>query len=348
MIEAINTTNSQWLNLITNNSDGGDILQSAEFGESKTANGWRGLKFKFSSEEYLNYFLVLEKKTLLGKIWYIPKGPGITDVAVLSEFISEIKDYAAKRGVIFIKIEPPIDAKLAPEIEKLKLNISRTKNIQPNSSTVIVDLKPEVDDILASFKQRTRRSIRKAEKSGVVVEAVEPNEANLKKFYNLYSLTGERAGFFIRPLGYYLRFWHIFGSSKMANLYFAKTGSGIVAAAMVLHGSSKALYKDGASDRNIMPEGSPYLLQWEIIKDLKARGIKEYDLHGTPPEDELDDKSHPFYSLGVFKTAFSDKVPSTVGAYDIIVNDRKYKLWQKFGLRAYQAWAHRIKKSTFY
>lgn len=348
MIEIVNADNDQWLSLITNNSDGGDILQSAQFGESKAANGWRSLKFKFSSEKYLNYFLVLEKKTLLGKIWYIPKGPGIIDLTVLSKFIAEIKDYAAKQGVIFIKIEPPIGAELAMKLGELKLNISRTKNIQPNSSTVVVDLEPEADDILANFKQRTRRSIRKAEKSGVVVEVVEPNEVNLKKFYKLYSLTGERAGFFIRPLSYYLSFWQIFSSNKMASLYFAKTGSGIVAAALVLHSSSKALYKDGASDRSIMPEGAPYLLQWEIMKDLKMRGIKEYDLHGTPPQDKLDDKSHPFYSLGLFKTAFSNKVTSVVGAYDIIVNDRKYKLWQKFGLRAYQAWAHRIKNSTFY
>ena len=58
MIEIVNADNDQWLSLITNNSDGGDILQSAQFGESKAANGWYGLKFKFSIIKCLPHYTV--------------------------------------------------------------------------------------------------------------------------------------------------------------------------------------------------------------------------------------------------------------------------------------------------
>lgn len=348
MVEELNCNNKNWLKLIETNSDNGDILQSSEFGESKKNNGWQYLKFKFTKNKHLTYFLALERKTLFGKIWYIPKGPGITDFDDLLYFINEIHKYAAKRRITFIKIEPPINKNLGNMLNSQDMNLKKVKNIQPNSSTVIIDLKPDLDQIMASFKQRTRRSIRKAEGLGVLVKKVEMNNINLKQFYNLYSLTSKRAGFFIRPYSYYIKFWNIFYNSKMASLYFAKSGDAVVAAAIVLNNSSKALYKDGASDRTLMPEGTPYLLQWEIIKDLKNNGIKEYDLHGTPSETELKNLSHPLYNLGTFKTAFSNKITSLVGAYDIIINNKKYRLWQKFGLKLYQAWAHKIKKTTFY
>lgn len=243
-----------------------------------------------------------------------------------------------------IKMEPAISGEVKETAE-----LKKVRNIQPNASTVLVDLSKKEDDILASFRQRARREIKAAKKDGVFVKKVDLNKETADQMFNLYKTTGDRAGFFVRPKEYYLDFWQKFDDAKEGSLYFAfaPDEEEPLAGAFVCHLGKKALYKDGGSRRSKYRHFA-HLLQWEIMKDLKKSGFTEYDLHGVPPKDKLDDKDHPLAGLAMFKMSFNKEVSESVGAFDQILNQKVYRRWMSWGQRLHQAISHHLKHTTFY
>ena len=76
-----------------------------------------------------------------------------------------------------------------------------------------------------------------------------------------------------------------------------------------------------------------HLLQWHVITWAKEQGSTLHDLCGAPPSDKIDDKTHPHYGIGRFKTSFNKHVTDYVGAFDIVVKPRQYKRWRTYGER---------------
>ncbi len=78
---------------------------------------------------------------------------------------------------------------------------------------------------------------------------------------------------------------------------------------------------------------APHLLQWEVMRWLRARGVQTYDLVATPPASQLDD-SHPLFGLYRFKSGFSEHITEFVGTWDLPLRPRAYALWERWGERA--------------
>lgn len=95
----------------------------------------------------------------------------------------------------------------------------------------------------------------------------------------------------------------------------------------------KATRKDAASTRDHSIHGASAWLELEVIKYLKSKDIKEYDLYGSPPSDRIKDPTHPFYGFGNFKVGFNENVTDYIGCIDMPVNKLKYKIWEKHGER---------------
>jgi lipid II:glycine glycyltransferase (peptidoglycan interpeptide bridge formation enzyme) len=56
------------------------------------------------------------------------------------------------------------------------------------------------------------------------------------------------------------------------------------AGAIVATAGDTAVYLFGATNEAGMRSSGAYLVQWEVLKRLKDRGIRLYDLHGINPE----------------------------------------------------------------
>ncbi len=368
---------AKWDELLTTNPDGGEIFQSAAMAEIKTTQGWTPEFWVYETSFGKLYATVLTRNLFAsGRICYMMRGPGVVNFSQFAEVCEANRNWE-KLGFM-VKMEPPILAAkmnsaptqtIIPEKQVTPETASRTafqqegsraaagdefdlrkvRDIQPNAHTILVDLSQPEDEILASFRQRARREIRAAIKDEIRVEKVELNQKNIDKMYDLYAETGQRAGFFLRPKSYHENFWRTFSAANEGDLYFAfaKNSDQPIAGAYICKLGQKAVYKDGGSARTTAKHFA-HLLQWEIMRDLKKQGVTEYDLHGVPPSDQLADKSHPLAGLAMFKLSFSPNVTDFVGAYDQILNAKKYKKWIKRGQRLHQAWAHRVRKTTLY
>lgn len=337
---------AKWDELITENPDGGNVFQSAKLAETKRTGGWTP-RYIFIDSLAIT---VLEKPVLLhGKFWYLPKGPGVTNIAALLPLLPELKAFAATQDVFAIKIEPEILEQDETKAQLASAGLVRTRAVQPNVSTVIIDLSPSLDEIMAAFNQKGRHAIHRAERDGVTAHAVPLTDENMKLMFDL--LTETAAGRFessVRSYEYYKKFWQNFARNDQGSLFFAYLNGDVVAAAYSMYLGKKGLYKDGASVREKPAYGASHRLQWEIIKWMKARGVESYDLCGAPHSQDVNNPESSFYGIGRFKTSFNKHITDYIGAYDLIVTPAKYKLWQKIGQRLAISLSYRLKRQQWF
>lgn len=338
---------NDWDQRILTNPDGGDPFQLRALADVKQIQGWKSEFWVFEASFGVVYSLALIRNVPgLGRFVYIPRGPGVVSMEQFEELTELLKTSALPRAFA-VKCEPPILKHEEPHRALAGTVVARP--IQPNVHTVHVDLARSEDAILASFRQRARREIRAAEKEGVKIRAVDVNDTTINQMYELYAETAGRAGFFLRPKTYNARFWRDFSARGSGKLFLAYGPDDAmpVAGAFVCYSAAIGVYKDGGSRRSGVKHFA-HLLQWEIMRALRADGVTSYDLHGVPPQDKLEDPTHPLAGLAMFKLSFTQQTTEYVGAFDVVLDARKYAVWQKIGQRAYHAFAHRVHKTTFY
>jgi lipid II:glycine glycyltransferase (peptidoglycan interpeptide bridge formation enzyme) len=322
---------ANWDNHVTANPNGGNLLQSEAFAEVKQHFGWKPLRLVYESADYTSYNLALEKSVpLLGKIWYLIKGPDVADVEDIPGIAAANADLIkrAKLGVFAVKIEP--DIVLSDHARQVLegAGFSKTHNLQPNDSTALLDISPEPDLLLRNLHSRGRNAVRRAIREGVEVRNVEPSEENFKAMYSLMTTTVEaKSQVRVREYEYYRQFWTNFINRGQGRLLFVYENGAPSVGAFVVNYGRKGTYKDGGSLQKRSQYGDSHLVQWTAINQLKNLGCTEYDFCGTPPSDQVKDTSNPFHGLGLFKTSFSKTVTDFVGCYDQILSPLKYKAW---------------------
>lgn len=333
-----------WDEKLVRNPDGGNIFQTAEIAEVKRMGGW--------TPRYLELdglaITVLEKPVLgLGKLWYAPKGPGISTVAELKAALPALKKAAQKAGAFALKIEPEFKKTEVKTSALTALGLIPVHPIQPNDSTVVLDLSGSLDEIMESFNQKGRHAIRRAQRDGVTAVAVPLTPKNAQTMYALLRATAE-GKFNTRSYDYYHAFWRNLVDTGRGQLFFAYFEGKVIAGAFSAYLGHKGTYKDGASVRERTAYGASHLLQWEIIQWMKTKGVTSYDLCGTPPSDRILDESHPHYGLGRFKTSFNKEVTDYVGAYDLPIRPLTYRIWSLIGERLVLRLSRALKHEYWY
>ncbi len=192
-------------------------------------------------------------------------------------------------------------------------------------NTVTLDLRQDEDALLAGMNQSTRRKIRTAIKEGVTVRPAS-SEADLRTLYDLYTVTGERQGFLIRPLDYYRDAWARFMEAGLAQAFLAEWEGAPLAGVVIFHFGPKAWYFYGMSGNDERNRQPTYLLQWEAIRWAKAQGYATYDFWGAPNEFV---ESDPMWGVYRFKDGFGGTVVRHIGAWDYVPNSALYWAYER-------------------
>ncbi len=345
MRPATTTEIARWDELVIGNPDGGHILQSRAWGEFKRQHGWMPLYWVREVGMRSVAVLVLQRRIPgLGRLWYVPKGPGVSDATMLPPILDGL---AATGRAFTIKVEPEIVQSAAAQQSLRELGLVKARDVQITRATIIVDLKPDEDALLASFKPKTRYNIRLAQRRGVTVKPVPATAANLDTMYSLMGETQSRAGFTLRPKDYFAGYWQLHAASGQGQLFFAEWEGKVLAGLYATFLGGKAWYKDGGSIKEHAGVMAPHLLQWEAMRWLRGRDIETYDLVAVPPRDQLHD-GHPLFGLYRFKSGFNESITEFVGTWDAIVDRRRHLIWQSLAERAAHQWAYRVRHDLFY
>jgi peptidoglycan pentaglycine glycine transferase (the first glycine) len=273
----------------------GHFLQSWGWGELKTGANWTPLRLVLregSGGDIVAGAQVLQRTVAhiparVGHLAYIPKGP-VVDWCATTE-----------QG----------EARLCLKA----LGFHETQPVQP-LRTIVLDLRPQAETLLAQMKEKWRYNLRLAARKGVEVRVAQ-TMADLAAWYALLKTTGERDHFGIHAFDYYRRVWEIFAARQQARLFLAYADEELLAGIFVSLLGKQAIYLYGASgnaQRNLMPN---YLLQWKAISWARDANAQLYDFWGIPATENADEAMAGVYR---FKSGWGGQVVQFVGNYEYV------------------------------
>jgi lipid II:glycine glycyltransferase (peptidoglycan interpeptide bridge formation enzyme) len=146
----------------------------------------------------------------------------------------------------------------------------------PASATFVshsLDLAGDEQQVFKSFRDSTRRNIKKAAKSNLQV-TLDNSWQSVEAFYRLNSITRKHHGVPPQPKKFFRKnFEHIISRDK--GIVVIASHRGIpVAGAVFFHFGKKALFKYGASIRKYHHLRPNNLLMWEVIRHYLQEGYQ--------------------------------------------------------------------------
>lgn len=345
---------------------GAHVLQSWEWGQVKSRFGWQPLQQVWRDEggRVVAAALVLQRSLSasgLGarlRILYVPKGPLLDwgNASLRQRVLSGLANLARRQAAIFVKIDPdvilgrgvpgepgalndPLGRAVVGDFQELGWRFSE-EQIQ-FQNTVLIDLTPDLDRLLAKMKQKTRYNIRLAGRKGVTVRV--GNQDDLGSLYRMYVETSARDGFVIRDEAYYQDVWGTFIRAGLAEPIVAEVEGEMAAAVVIFRFAGKAWYLYGMSRRVHREKMPNYLLQWEAMRRAKENGSHLYDLWGAP---NRFDESDPLWGVFRFKDGFGGQVVRHIGAWDLPVRPVLYRLYTQILPRLLDVMRRRGKART--
>jgi lipid II:glycine glycyltransferase (peptidoglycan interpeptide bridge formation enzyme) len=324
---------------------GAHVLQTSEWGQVKSQFGWKSdqevwrdsLGEAFACAQVLTRDIAIRGVKLPLRVLYVPRGPILRswqDAGARRDILASLKKLVKQEKAIFIKIDPEVEwGRGEDEQEKNPSTEAIVKDLigegwikSPEQvqfrNTMVVNLIPEPEQLLADMKQKTRYNIRLASRRGVVVR--QGSLSDLELLYELYAETSIRDGFAIRSKEYYRTVWKTFIENGLADPLIAEVDGEPVAGIVVFRFADRAWYMYGmskAAHREKMPN---YLLQWEGMLRAREAGCTSYDLWGAPEKFNEEDRLWGVYR---FKQGLGAEVIRYIGAWDLPLNKSLYRFY---------------------
>jgi len=255
------------------------------------------------------------------------------------KMLTDLKKIAKENNLIFIKMEP--NFAMIPGQDRddtvalLKAHGAVKGKTFFTPTSFWIDLTRPEEDLLKSFKGKTRYNIRLAKKKGVTV--VEDNSTKaFNSHINLTRETVRRQRFFSHNGRYHRLMWKHLRATKspIAHLLVAKYKKEILATWILFKWKDTLYYPYGASSekhKNVMAQN---LMMWEAIRFGKRRGLMTFDLWGREPGKGFTN----------FKEGYNPEVVEFIGTWDLVVNPTMYKLYKAADIAR---WAALRTKSKF-
>ena len=320
----------EWDQFVRKNPHG-HILQTAAWGQLKSAFGW-SVETVCDGERGA---LVLFRRLPFGlSLAYVPRGPlaDWNQAADLGKLVDALDKLCRARNAICLKLEPDL-----PDIPAFAGTMA-TLGFQPSPHTIqprrtiVVNLAGQEREILGRMKPKTRYNIGLAGKKAVTVRAAQ-SLAEVGDFTTLMRETGQRDNFGVHSPEYYLQAYQLFQPSGQAQLFLTHYEGQLLAGVMVFAVGKRAWYFYGASSSAERPRMAPYQAQWEAMRWAKSRGALVYDLWGIPDEDEtflesdFEQRRDGLWGVYRFKRGWGGQVVRTVGAWDRVYSPIGYQLY---------------------
>lgn len=298
---------------------------------------WEWSEFQLATESQVFRMGVFDKKNTLraialfikvvakrGKYLLCPHGPIFNsgeNKNVVTAILTFSKELAIKEKCDFVRICSLLedDQKNAELFDELGFSPSPI-HTHPELSWIL-NIEKNEDELLSDMRKTTRYMIRKAQKENVVIEQSDEIKT-IEKLWPIYKETAQRQKFTPFSKKFLKKEFEIFSKSDQVKIFLGKYNGETVVAAMIVFFGDSAFYHHSGSLKKHEKIGISYLLQWEVIKEAKRRGLKKYNFWGISPDEK---PSHPWAGLSLFKKGFG-------GYSEHYLRSRDFKLKNKYYL----------------
>ena len=309
----------------------GAFQQSPRWGLVKTEWANEIVVSRNDAGEIVGGIFVLIRKIGFKSMMYACRGPvcDYTDRAVVMDLLDGVKQLAKKYKAYTFIMDPLVLAEDAATIEMFKscgLDIQEHAafhdTIQPRYNYMLNYIKDYTTDmLLAKFNSGTRYYIRYPFKHGVVCKNMGLD--GLDDFYKIYSETGTRQHFTVRPKAYFVKMLNGLGDNcRLYMCYYEEENKPLCGGVAVQYGGTTSHVYGCSTDemRKLYPT---YALQWELMSWAIEGGCHTYDMQGVAPRPE---DSEELYRILNFKSHFSGAVIETAGEFTFTFDKMYSKL----------------------
>ncbi len=317
------------------------FLQSWQWGECNEKNGTTVYRLGvYDSEQLLAVALILAVRARRGNFLLCPHGPVFRNNDHLPLATATLTAYLEKFGrannFAFIRLCPILSK--TPEhcqlFHELGYRNAPIHMAHPELAWIL-DVTPSEEELMKGMRKSTRYSIKKAEKDGVTV-SVSTSIDDFETFWQVYQATVTRQHFTPFSKAYLRAEFETFAKDNNAAFFFANYKGEVTATALIIFDKTSGYYHHGATTQKYPGLTDAQLLQWEIIKECKLRGLKKYNFWGVVPEEQ---KNHPWTGLSTFKRGFGGYEQAYVHAKDLPLSPR---YWLNYVIERVRRWKRRL------
>jgi hypothetical protein len=233
----------------------------------------------------------IKRAPLLGGIAYISGGPLVRrgtdeDVDSLGLCLDALRNHYVEKQGLILRIQGTMGE---PIWNERSAEYFRTHGFSPASQgsayrTVMVDLRPPLDAIRAALAQKWRNCLNKAERSNPPA-SVSTRIEDFDRFATLFAPFVGRKGFAVDlDADFYNQVQRQSTPAELLTLTTIEVDGALRAGHMSSLLGDTCVYLLGATSDEALKTNAAYLLQWNVIKMARERGMMWYDLGGIDPE----------------------------------------------------------------
>ena len=304
--------------------------QAFWYGEMQKRRGRNVRRFVISKDAVIVEYVQFVVYPLLGflKYWYAAYGP-VTKNAD-DEIFRKIRLEICAHNAVFVRLDftPALSSEFLKSagriLTKASLASSSGSYFQPRHEWY-TDISKSPDEILAAMHQKTRYSVRYAEKKGVKTEIISGDKllSHLQDFLSLMKDTARRNKFSLHDDNYYKCFFDEIAKRGNGFAVMAHLGEEAQASHIVVLEGGIAHYAFGGSSDQKKELCAPYLAHFAGMLEAKKRGAKEYNFGGIS---EAGDAPH-WAGVTAFKKRFGGRIVSHSPYFDIVIKPFWYYLY---------------------
>ncbi|PIR66890.1 MAG: hypothetical protein COU51_01495 [Parcubacteria group bacterium CG10_big_fil_rev_8_21_14_0_10_36_14] len=306
------------------------FTQAGFYGDWQKSLGRIVKRFLVSDgDKIVAYFQIIKYSLLLGKSYfYIPYGPITKDFSddFFANLKQKLKQIAKSEDAVFVRLDftPLVSSDtLSKFFTKAQFYTYHSAYFQPRTEWFL-SLEKSENEILVAMHEKTRYSIRLAERKEITVEIVtEDFEKYFNIFYELMLETSKRNGFNLHQKDYYK---NIFQNLHKINSYLsiAKYDQKILAIDLIIIFGKTANYVFGGSSNDYRSLCPSYLAKWKAICYAKQLNCNYYNFGGIATKNKI---YKGWDGLTIFKKKFGGKEITHSDFFDVVVNPFWYHLY---------------------
>lgn len=328
---------------ITEKGDWGDgsssfsdfpLTQSFVYGEIQKASGKKIRRFAILHDDIRVGFVQFIEYSLFGTsvYWYAPYGPVMNDFTArdVADIKTCIAHYTKKDNVVFVRLDfspalNPRSQAIVKSVFTRAPHFSYTGAYFQPRDEWYTDIAGDENAILSAMHQKTRYSVRLAEKRGVNVDIVKKNLTHyLKDFLLLMQVTSKRNNFSLHDEHYYKSYLEEMEESGEGFLVVASLSGEILAIHLIVVVGSVAHYVFGSSSNTKRDLCGPYLAHYKAMLESKAMGARFYNFGAVSRKGGEDPK---WATLTAFKQKFGGKRIEHSPFYDMVIKPVWYYIY---------------------
>lgn len=304
------------------------FLQSWNWGQVQSRLGNKIFRMGFyKSNNLIGACLFIEQNAKRGRHLIVPGGPILDwkNKELVDGWLNLLKDLSQEGGYWFTRVRPEL-LDTSENIQTFKkMGFVNSPMHLHSENTWVLDITQNEEYILSGMRKNTRYMVRKAIQSDLQVE-VTKDISKVNVLYRLQKETVKRHGFIGFSKKLFLAQIEEFGKDNQVDLYLVKKGKQVLVTAIIIFYGNCAYYHHSASSEKSREYPASYLLQWQVIKDAKKKGLSQYNFWGIAPEGKQD---HRFSGVTTFKKGFGGERINWLHAMDYPIS-KKYWLTNIF------------------